>query len=299
MDYGEVLKKGWDITWKNKGLWLLGILSGCSSGAGNPSQGFQWTTSGQDFPGLERSISGVPEETWILIAVGLVCLILLFAAAAIVLGILGQAGLMAGVSHADETGSVKLGEAWRLGLPHFWRLLGVAAIVVAVVLVLALLFGFLAVISFGMVALCILPILCLAIPLGIVVSGYMSLVQNGIVLERKGVFEGFGSGWELLRANFWPVVLVAVILAVIGIVAGVAISLPLFIAALPLMAVALSQPDPELAAFLPLIGCFVLYLPVLIILGGILKTYVSSVWTLTYRRLTGMGLSAVAVPATS
>jgi hypothetical protein len=62
---------------------------------------------------------------------------------------------------------------------------------------------------------------------------------------------------------------------------------------------AASQADQGLTPFLPFLGCLVLYLPVLIILGGILKTYVSSVWTLTYRKLTGVGLAAVAVPSPS
>jgi hypothetical protein len=299
MDYGSVLKKGWDITWKNKGLWLLGILSGCSSGAGNPSQGVRWTTSGQEYPGLERTFASIPEETWILIFIGLAVFTLLFIAVVIVLSILGQAGLIAGVAKADDTGSVKLSEAWKGGLPHFWRLLGLTLLLVAVVLVIALGVGLLAVVTLGVGMLCLLPLICLAIPLGLVVSGYLSLVQNGIVLDRQGVFEALGRGWNLLKANFWPVVLVAVILWVVGLVAGLLMSAPLLIAGLPLLAVALSQPDQDLAAFLPLIGCFVLYLPVLIILGGVLKTYVSSVWTLTYRRLTGAAAAAVAVPSPS
>jgi hypothetical protein len=298
MDYGSILKKGWEITWKNKGLWLLGILSGCSSGAGNPSQGFQWTTSGQDYPGLERTFSGIPEETWILIAIGLVIFVLLVVVVVTVLSLLGQAGLIAGVAKADETGSVKLSEAWKLGLPHFWRLLGLMLLLMAIVLVIALGVGFLVVISFGMAAFCLIPLICLAIPLGLVASGYLSMVQNGIVLGRQGVFEALGRGWTLLKANFWPLVLVAVILWVVGLVAGLLMSAPLLIAALPLLAVALSQPNQDLAAYLPLIGCFVLYLPVLIVLGGILKTYVSGVWTLTYRRLTGSPM-AVAVPSPS
>lgn len=296
MDYGSVLKKGWEITWKNKGLWLLGILSGCSSGAGNPSQGFQWTTSGRENPELQRALEGIPTETWTVIFACLAVFVLVLLVAVIVLSILGQAGLIAGVAHADETGSVKLRDAWKMGLPHFWRLLGLSLFLIAIVLVIALGFGFLAVISFGMIALCIVPLLCLLIPLGIVVTGYLSLVQNGIVLGRQGVFESLGKGWGLFRANLWPVVLMTVILWVIGLVGGLLMSLPLFMATIPLAAVALARPDPGLGDFAPLIGCFVLYLPVLIILGGILKTYVSGVWTLTYRRLTGAGLAAVAVP---
>jgi hypothetical protein len=296
MDYGSVLKKSWEITWKNKGLWLLGILSGCSSGAGNPSQGLRWTTSGQDNPQLQRTLERVPTETWTVIFACLAVFFLVFLIVVVVLSILGQAGLIAGVSKADETGSVTLREAWKTGLPHFWRLLGLSLFLLALVLVIALGVGFLAVISFGLIALCILPLLCLLIPLGILITGYLSLVQNGIVLEKQGVFEALGKGWALLRANLGPVVLMAVILWVIGLVAGLLMSLPLLVTTIPLLAVALSRPEPGLLDFAPLLGCFVLYLPVLLVLGGILKTYVSGAWTLTYRRLTGAGLAAVVVP---
>lgn len=299
MDYGSVLKKGWEITWKNKGLWILGILSGCTSGAGNPSQTLSYQTSGQEFPGLQRSLGNIPEEMWILVLGGLAILALVFLVAVIVLSLLGQAGLIAGVAQADETGSTKLSQAWKLGLPHFWRLLGLAVVLFLAVLLIALVVGFLTVITFGLALLCIVPLICLGLPISIVLSGYLSLVQNGIVLGKQGVFEALGKGWTLLRANFWPVVLMALILFVIGLVAGLIISLPLLLATLPLLAVAASQADQGLAPFLPLLACFVLYLPVLLVLGGILKTYVSGVWTLTYRRLTGAGLTAIAVPSPS
>jgi len=196
-------------------------------------------------------------------------------------------------------GSVKLGQAWKLGLPHFWRLLGLAVVLIAVVLLVALAVGLLTVVTLGLAALCLIPLVCVLIPLSVILSGYLSLVQNGIVLGKQGVFEAMGKGWAMLRAHFWPITLMAVILFVIGAVAGLILSAPLLLASLPLLAVAASQPDRGLTAFLPLIGCFVLYLPVMIIVGGILKTYVSGVWTLTYRRLSGSGLAAIAVPPPS
>lgn len=296
MDYGSVLKKGWEITWKNKGLWILGILSGCTSGAGNPSQTFSYQTSGQEFPGLGRTFANIPDEMWVLILAGLAVFALALFVLVIVLSLLGQAGLIAGVAHADETGSVKLSEAWKLGLPHFWRLLGLGILLFVVVLLIALAVGFLSVITLGLALVCLI---CLGLPISIILSGYLSLVQNGIVLGKQGVFESLGKGWDLLRANFWPVVLMAVILLVIGLVAGIVMSLPFLLASLPLLAVAASQSDQGLTAFLPFLGCLVLYLPVLIVLGGILKTYVSSVWTLTYRRLAGAGLATVVVPSPS
>ena len=299
MDYGSVLKKGWEISWRNKGLWILGILSGCTSGAGNPSQTVSYQTSGQDFGNLGRLFPQVPEELWAVLLAGFVLVALVLVVIFIVLGILGQAGLIAGVAHADETGSVRLGEAWRMGRPHFWRLLGLALLLMAVAIGIALVVGFVTIFTFGLALLCLLPLICLGVPVAIILSGYLNLAQNGIVLEKQGVFEALGKAWDLLRANFWPVVLMALIVLIINAVAGLLIAMPLFLASLPLLAIAASQSDKGLTAFLPLVGCFLLYLPVLLVLGGILKTYVSGVWTLTYRRLSGLGLAAVVVPSPS
>jgi hypothetical protein len=297
MDYGSILRRGWEISWKNKGLWLLGILSGCTSGAGNPSQNFTWQTSGQEVSNTAQQFPNVPEGFWVALIIGVFVAILVLVVVAIVLGILGQAGLIAGVAHADETGSVKLAEAWRLGRPHFWRLLGLGLLLFAVVMIVALVIAGGVVLTLGLGAICLIPLICLALPIGIIVSAYLNLVQNGIVLGKQGVFEALGKGWEVFRAHFWPVVLMGVIMMVISFVAGLLISLPMIVAWLPLVAVAVSQSERGFVAFLPMIGCFLLYLPVLIVLGGILKTYVSSVWTVTYRRLTGAALAAVEVPA--
>ena len=46
--------------------------------------------------------------------------------------------------------------------------------------------------------------------------------------------------------------------------------------------------------------CFILYLPVFIVLNGILRGYIESAWTLTFMRLTGAGpevIEGAAAPA--
>ena len=39
MDYGEILKKSWNITWKFKVLWLFGFLASCGKGGGGGGGG--------------------------------------------------------------------------------------------------------------------------------------------------------------------------------------------------------------------------------------------------------------------
>lgn len=297
MDYGGILRKSWEITWKNKGLWILGILAGCTSGNANPSQTSSYQFSQSDMNNFQPYVGNVPEETWILVVACLVIIGLLIMAAVIVLGILGQAGLISGVAQADEKGSVTLGEAWRGGLPHFWRLLGLALLIFAVVLVVALAAGLFAAVTLGIGVLCLLPLICLLIPASVLISAYISLVQNAIVLENLGVFRAFARAWEILRETFWPIVAMALILLLIGFVAGIVVSLPMFLVALPMIAVAAAGSQGSWAALIPLLGCLVVFAPILLLLSGILTTFTSGTWTLVFRRLTGIVPMAEAVPA--
>jgi hypothetical protein len=293
MDYGEVISRAWRITWKNKGLWLLGILAGCSGGNGNPSQSLSWQVSRGEFPMFNRYQLGVPEETWILIAVGVFCLVLIVAIAFFVLSLLGQAGLISGVSQADENGSVTLGSAWRGGVPHFWKLLGLSLLLLLVALLVAFALGIFAVITLGIGFLCLIPLLCVLAPFGLLVVAYINLVQNGIVVDGLGVFDAVARAWEMLKRDFWPVVVMALILFGIALLVGVVLAVPILLALVPLMAIAFSNQGTA-ANWIPLVGCLVVFLPLLIVIAGVIKTFTSGVWTLTYRRLSGkMGLPDV------
>ena len=174
MDYGWVLKRAWEITWKFKALWVLGILASCSSGGGGGGHGGSSSGTGYQYGGetdprflqFQRWIESIPEETWILIAVIGVLVILVLSAIALVLGILGQAGLIAGFNQVETNGTVTLGEAWRIGKANFWRLLGVRAVFWAAGIIAGLLIAAVAITTvlgtFGIGLICLIPILCLS-----------------------------------------------------------------------------------------------------------------------------------------
>src|SRR3989304_4627432 len=109
MDDADVLKRAWGITWKNKGLWILGILAACTGGGGGGGGSGAYQSSGDQFsgdggPGLRRFFENIPQETLTLVAIAAAVLAILLGMTFFVLGILGQAGLIAGVSRADEVG---------------------------------------------------------------------------------------------------------------------------------------------------------------------------------------------------
>ena len=48
MDYGKILRRAWEITWRWKVLWLLGFLAALGNGGGGGG-GTSYTSSGSDW----------------------------------------------------------------------------------------------------------------------------------------------------------------------------------------------------------------------------------------------------------
>ena len=53
-NFGEVLTRAWQITWKYKVLWIFGILAGCTNGGGGGggggNSGYSTGPSDQNLP---------------------------------------------------------------------------------------------------------------------------------------------------------------------------------------------------------------------------------------------------------
>ena len=311
MDYGEVLRRAWQITWKYKGLWVLGILSSCSGGGGggsggsgaNTQAGFRgYEGGGQEFPQLQRLLNSISPETWIIIAIVAISLILVIGLALLVLGVIGDGGLIGGFNVADSGGETSLGQAFRMGMTYFWKLLGVRILFwilgVAVGVLGAIAVILVAIGTFGIGLLCLLPLICLLIPIGLIVGVYVMLTQIALVIENLGVFDAFRRSWEVLKANLGTVIVMGVIVIVGSWLVGLILAVPLIAIILPVgFALAFGTQSTANSGLILAGLCLVVYVPVLIVLNGILRTYVTGVWTLTYRRITQRpGVVSVEVP---
>jgi hypothetical protein len=304
MDYGAVLKRTWEITWKYKGLWVLGILAACGNGGngggggsgGRASSSIQGDLGNAGANGLQHFFNNIPEETLIIGAVVIVALLLVLALIFLVLGVIGQGGLIAGFNQADEGADVNLAEAFSMGTHFFWRILGlklllfIAGVVVAIgVLVITIL-------TLGIGLFCLL---CIGIPLLIAVGVYVTLTTVAIVVEDLDVFQAFGRAWNVIRDNVGPVVIMGVILVIGSAIVGLVFASPFIVILVPVITALALGTQSAIGTGLLVGGiCLVLYIPVLIVLNGILTTYVMGAWTLTYRRLTGRpGMVPEAVPS--
>ena len=310
MDYGWVLKRAWEITWKFKGLWVLGILASCSSGGGGggggggSGSGSGYQFSGESNPRLQQFqqwFESIPTETWITIAIVAGLVILVLGLVFLVLGVIGQGGLISGFNQVEDSGSVTLAEAFRLGTSNFWKLLGVrivfwlAGVLAAIVLVVLAIM--LTVGTLGIGLLCLVPLLCVFIPLGALIGVYVILTQVALVTDQLSVGEAFRRSWKVLKENLGPVIVVGLIVIFGSLVIGLVLALPLIAAVLPAAAGLAFGSDQSTTTGLVMAGlCLVGYLPVMIVANGVLQAYVSGVWTLAYRQWTGRAKGSALTP---
>ncbi len=221
---------------------------------------------------------------WIFIVIGLAFLLLI--ALAVFLGNMGRIGLIRGTLQA-ETGSETLsfGELFSGSLPYFWRVFGLSFIIGLIVFAVMIPFLLFGTLTAGVGFLCLLPLICILIPASIIVGLVIELANVSIVRDNVGMWEGWRRGWDMARNNLGPVLGMAVIMFLVGLVVGLVIAVPMLIVLFPTMMTFLAGNGENMTPLIVGGVCFAIYLPVLILLEGILYTYIGSAWTLTYLRL--------------
>ncbi len=298
-NFGEVITRAWQITWKYKVLWIFGILASCSQGSGgggggSGSSGYRTGPYDQNVPPALRQMGRQMEHFfewsldnwWIYIVILLVFLLLI--AIGIFLGTIGRIGLIKGTYKADQEEPEKLvfGEVFSDSTPYFWKVFGLFFLTM-----LGFLLLFVPVIVFGVLTagigfLCLLPLICIFIPVAWVVYVILEQAIRAIVLEDLGIMDALRRAWEIVRSNVGPLLIMSLILGGIGFVTGLLIALPIFIVVfMTLFGFFVGGGD----TFTPLYVagvCICLYIPIALLASGILNTFTHSSWTLTFMRLT-------------
>jgi hypothetical protein len=108
----------------------------------------------------------------------------------------------------------------------------------------------------------------------------------GIIEEDLGIMDAVKRAWNLLIKNLGNVAIIFLILGVGGALIGVAIALPVILSLLPVIINITASGIETISTTLTLTAVlFAIALPLVIFLGGVLRAYVLSAWTLTYRRI--------------
>lgn len=298
MNIGEVLSRSWKITWKYKVLWIFGILAGCASGGGSGGggNGLSYTYDKGDLPpwldSVQRFNINVPDWQIALIVIMAILFTLLLIVLFIFLGTVGKVGLIRGAQQADgDAEKITFRELFSGSMRYFWRVFGLyllVGILIIVAIVILTLLGIMgSVVTLGLALICLIPLACVLVPVFWFVWVIVEQASIAIVVEDLGIMDGLRRGWEVVRLNLGVMIVMALILVIgIGLIGGIIISIPMFVVAVPALVGAFTGSERSMWGGLAIAGlCFVAYLPFLIVLRGILSTYIGTAWTLTYLRL--------------
>jgi hypothetical protein len=292
-NFGEVLTRAWKTIWKHKVLWIFGILASCARGGGGGSGGGGGNSgnSGGNTPfsgGQIERVMGqagrfLEQNWWVIILAVLVLILIIFIS--YFLGMIGRIGLIKGTSHSEKGAEkISFGEIWSESLPYFWRIFGLNFLIGLAILVIFVPLILLGVVTAGIGFVCLLPIFCLLIPIGWILSIIIEQAQAAIVLEDLGMMDGLKRGWQIVKTNAVPTILMSLILGVGSFIIGLIVAIPLILAFIPIL-MGLGTLRQSLVPVYISLACCALYVPVLIFFNGILTAYIQSAWTLTFMQL--------------
>jgi hypothetical protein len=281
-NFGEVLARAWQITWKNKVLWIIGVLFGLFVALMFPLMFLSFL-----FPVFAR------ESRMDLVLAALVGFIAIFALFMLILypvSVFTQTSLTLGVLNVEqdqERFSVR--ELLRRSVPFFWRVLGVmllfAAGMMLIVLIIQAVMLLVTMITFGFGALCVTPLSLVMYPAMYAAIVWMEQAMNGVIIDNMPLRDAIRQGWNLVRNNLLPVAILALIIYFgIGVVTGV-ILVPLMI---PLFMMPIGFMEHEVNWILVSISivCVVAFIPLFAFLTGWSMIFTKSAWVSTYLRLT-------------
>jgi hypothetical protein len=317
MDFGKVLSRAWHIVWNNKVLWIFGILASCGSRSGGSGGGGNFGGSAQGnfndtgnlppqferfFANIERFFERIPQDRIVLYVLIFVFVILLIALITWLVGLYGRAAVIRGTLQADAGQKLSFGQLWRDAWAPYGRVVGLNSLLALIsflaALIIVLPMILIGVVTAGIGFLCLLPLFCLLIPLALAYSVYSEIANVALVKEGLGATDALERAWQVLRNNLGNLALMAIILIIGGFVVNIIIAIPLFVAIAPLVAGMFSGTQSGFGQGLNVfLICLVVYLPVLIVLNGIVQSYLHAAWTLAYGEIAGGAALAVRKPA--
>lgn len=296
IDYLNIIKEAWRITWKNKYLWWFGLMMAISSGFGsNFSSGNNWGEKNGWGEDVKRRVSDWMAMYWEWIVLGLILLILLLIVF-LILNVWGRGALVAtlGKITAKEPAKepLKFKAGIKEGKKFFWKILGLnlflSGVCIATLIILgtpiAILFYLKAYFAGALLAFGGLLIFILLI---ILLSFLKKFGVIYLVLGKVSFWLALENAYWLFRRNLLPSIIMGVIFIPLGFLAGLAAIIFILITLLIFLIPGL------LAYFLmgKLAIIILAVLGILILLAGILTinsvyaVFVQAVWILFFRQI--------------
>lgn len=323
MDYTGILKEAWDVTRRNRSLWILGLFAGGSASiSSNWSSGSSNSSSSKGLPpgwenihtpneALQRGLDeagrqlgvslGTAAQWWVIIGLAVFTLFvicLVFWA----IGIAARGGLIKQTGEAIAGRPTSAAAGWRAGL-HFWGRVFAVGFLLALPLIGLGILGLITAAVFGIPALVsggggpafvaalvgmglVLSVIGLvAIVVGVVVSMLEEVALRHAILDDRGAIDSIKATW----ADLWSkrgVVSMWLVMILVGIAAGIAGAM-LFIPIVILIGLVVAA--SVVAGGMGMLWLIAPAALVLILMGMLFKavyaTFRNTAWTSFYDRI--------------
>ncbi|MCP4419552.1 MAG: hypothetical protein GY805_23315 [Chloroflexi bacterium] len=245
MDYEQLFRRGWEIVWQNKFLFILGFLAALGSGGGsgggsNFNYNIPSSSSSTTDPFPEEFASEVTQfwgEFGGLI-LGLICFFFILGIVFWLIRLAAQGGMIEAVDRIEAGEKMSFGSSFSAGVGRIGSLIGLNLLINAPFIIFGLLlagtggFFFTSIVQdggtisdmmggfFGILAICGGLLACVLFPLGIVVTLVQPFAQRGLMIKQLGVVDSIRHGWQILRNNIGDILLLAIAFLVIGFLFG-------------------------------------------------------------------------------
>ncbi len=284
INYGEIVRTSFQLAWKYKSLWILGLFAAGGTAVSGPN--FQF--GGDDFQSgtydIDRVVDFVGQHPEILVFV--IGFFLLFVLTMIILNVICKGAMIDAVNKLTRGGHYRFSDSFGEGVRFFWRMLflgilvtfAIIALMVAIAIPVGLAFA-------AWVPLGIL-VLLLAIPfafLGIAaINNVFALAARAVIVRDTDIGSALEEGYDLLRMFFWPNVIVFLIYLGLTILISIGTLIIFSVIAIPFVLIAMQSTT---AFVISLIVGIPLFLLVSLPLSGFLGAAFESIYTLFYFRL--------------
>ncbi|MBD3311054.1 MAG: hypothetical protein GF349_00975 [Candidatus Magasanikbacteria bacterium] len=308
--YSTALKESLNLAWNHKLLWLFGIFATLLGQMGILDILIKTGKAGSTFAlypnwlvlpkfiikSLIQAINNGSEVLWV------ICLILIIVGLIIFfvfLAVVSQGAIIHSAAKYIKSRSNKMpdvGQAWHVGVEHFWRLFFINLLKKAIIILMAVMVGWatLSVLNSGqgVDVLVFFAIFLIASFIGFVLSFWSIYAAAYVVVEEFGLWKAIKSSWKLFTDHWLVSIEVALIILALNFILALIVLLGFFVLFFPTLVIwFISVMTVNIVLYN--IGMFiglVLFTGFIILLGSFFTVYTTTVWTYLFMKMHKKGI---------
>lgn len=285
INYTQILKDAWEVTWKNRYLWWFGLLIFLSGGGGMFS-----SSDSHKKEDYQQIMDFIQAHQQIIIIIG--CVVFLIWLAFLILSFIGRGALIKSIQKNLEAKTSNFKSGFQDGKKYFWKVLSIgmlaALFVIAAMLIfivpISLLFANEAFILGGIMILVAITVL---IPVIFLISFSQTYGLLYAVMTNLGIWDSLEKGYELIIKNVGPSILMALIILAINIVIGILSFIAMILLAIPFAILGVLFFLLFKMAGAIFIGCLaiVAFIIFILLVGSVTKVFFQTIWILFFKEI--------------